>query len=112
MFTIITKEELWAKFLFEDELTDEEIEEIENLRGELVKTINFEYRYETDGRERRTKNSLILTKSPNEDYYRVAIASEPAIPGLPASAIERTTELVHDTVIYWSMNKKKIIGTL
>jgi hypothetical protein len=29
MFTIITKEELFVKFLFEDELTEEEIEEIE-----------------------------------------------------------------------------------
>jgi hypothetical protein len=29
MFRIITKEELWIKFLFEDTLTEEEIEAIE-----------------------------------------------------------------------------------
>tara|TARA_R110000822_G_scaffold25168_7_gene76226 strand:- start:1899 stop:2024 length:126 start_codon:yes stop_codon:yes gene_type:complete len=29
MFRIISKEELWLKFLFEDTLTEEEIEEIE-----------------------------------------------------------------------------------
>ena len=90
----------------------EETEEIENVRGELVKTINFDYRYETGGQERRTRNSLILTKSPNEDYYRVRIASEPAVPGVPVSAIERTIDFVHDTVIYWTRNKKRIIGTL
>ena len=90
----------------------EETPEIENVRGELVKTINFDYRYETRGRERRTKNSLILTKSPDEDYYRVRIASEPAVAGVPVSAIERTIDFVHDTVIYWTRNKKRLIGAL
>ncbi|MDH5363528.1 MAG: hypothetical protein OEW84_09470, partial [Aigarchaeota archaeon] len=90
----------------------EETPEMENVRGELVKTINFDYRYETGGRERKTKNSLVLTKNPDEDYYRVRIASEPAVPGVPVSAIERTIDFVHDTVIYWTRNKKRIVGTL
>jgi hypothetical protein len=90
----------------------EETPEIENVRGELVKTVNFEYRYEAGGRERRTKNSLILTKSADEDYYRVRISSEPAVPGVPVSAIERTIDFVHETVLYWSKNKKRIVGAL
>jgi len=88
----------------------EETPEIENVKGELVKTIKFEYVFTVSGQERRTKNTLILTKSPREDYYRVRLLSEPAIPGLPESTIERTVDLVHEIIMDWVREKERIIS--
>ena len=45
----------------------EEIPEIENVKGELVKRINFDYVISIPGRERRMKSSLFLIKSPDEE---------------------------------------------
>ena len=59
-----------------------------------------------------TKNRLILTKSPKEDYYRVSLASEPGVPGMPESAIERTIDFVHEAVLYWARNKDRFITGL
>jgi len=88
----------------------EQMPEIENVKGELVKAIRFNYRYEATGQERKTRNSLILAKSAQENYYRVKLVSEPAVPGIPESAIDRTIDFVHDTVLYWIRNKERIIG--
>jgi len=88
----------------------EDVPEIENVKGELMKEIKFEYRYETSGRERKTRNSLILTKSPQDSYYRVRLVTEPAIPGMPENTIDRTIDFVHDICIYWAKNKKRLMG--
>ena len=88
----------------------EEMPEIENVKGELVKSIRFNYYFEVSGREKRTKNSLILTKSPQDDYYRVKLVSEPAVPGMPEDAIDRTVDFVLDIMMYWAKNKERIIG--
>ena len=88
----------------------EETPEIENVKGELVRRINFEYVISVSGQERRTKNSLVLIKSPDEDYYRVRLISEPAVPGLPESVIERTVDLVHKIVMDWTREKETIIS--
>jgi len=88
----------------------EEMPEIENVKGELVKSIKFDYRFEVSGRERRTRNNLILTKSHKEDYYRVRLVSEPAVPGMPEDAIDRTVDFVHDMILYWAKNRKRIMG--
>jgi len=89
----------------------EETPEIENVRGELVKTIKFEYGFIVYGKERRTKNTLILTKSPNEEYYRVRLVSEPAVPGLPESIVERTIDFIHGIIIDWTKEKRRIISS-
>jgi len=89
----------------------EETPEIENVRGELTKTIKFEYSYRVYGQERRTKNTLILTKSPNENYYRVKLVSEPAVPGLPESIVDRTAKFVHGIIISWAKEKKRILSS-
>jgi len=88
----------------------EESPEIENVKGELIKRINFEYVISVSGQEQRTKNTLVLIKSPDEDYYRVRLISEPAVPGLPESVIERTVELVHKIVMDWTREKETIIS--
>jgi len=90
----------------------EETPEIENVKGELVKTIKFEYSFTVYGKEQRTKNTLILTKSPDENYYRVRLVSEPAVPGLPESIIERTVDFVHGIIIDWAKEKKRIISSI
>ncbi len=88
----------------------EEAPEIENVKSELIKRINFEYVISVSGQEQRTKNTLVLIKSPDEDYYRVRLISEPAVPGLPESVIERTVELVHKIVMDWTREKETIIS--
>jgi len=88
----------------------EETPEIENTKGELIKSIKFDYRFEVSGRERKTRNDLVLIKSPNEDYYRVKLISEPAIPGMPEDAIDRTIDFTHNLVLDWNKNKERIIG--
>jgi len=88
----------------------EEMPEIENVKGELIRTIKFDYRFEASGRERKTRNNLILTKSAREDHYRVKLVSEPAVPGLSESAIDRTVDLVHEIILYWVRNKQRIMS--
>jgi len=88
----------------------EEMPETKNIKGELVRSIKFDYRFETSGRERKTRNTLILTKHPKEDYYRVRLVSEPAIPGMPEDAIDRTVDFIHDLMLNWAKNKERIIG--
>jgi len=90
----------------------EETPEIENVKGELSRTIKFEYVYTVSGQKRRTKNTILLTKSPKEDYYRVRLISEPAVPGLPESVIERTVDLVHDIVLDWIRERESIVSGL
>jgi len=87
-----------------------ETPEIENVRGELSRTINFDYVFTVSGQRRRTKNTLILTKSPKEDYYRVRLVSEPAVPGMPESVIDKTVDFVHKIILDWAREKDKIIG--
>jgi len=86
--------------------------EIENVKGELIRSINFCYYFQISGKERGTKNSLVLTKSPQDDYYRVKLVSEPSVPGMPEDAIDRTVDLVFDMMMYWAKNKDKIIGRI
>ena len=88
----------------------EEMPEIENVKGELVRTIKFDYYFEISGRRRGTRNSLIITKAPKEEYYRVKLISEPAVPGMPEDAIDRTVDVIFDMMMYWAKNKERIIG--
>jgi len=88
----------------------EETPEIENVKGELVRSIKFDYYFQVAGGERGTKNTLIMTKHPQEDYYRVRLICEPASPGMPESVIERTVDLIFDMMIHWAKNKERIIG--
>jgi hypothetical protein len=87
-----------------------ELPEIENVKGELVKTIRFDYYFTVSGRGRGTKNELICIKSPEEYYYRVKLVSNPASPGMPEDAIDRTIDFIHSLSMEWSKNKKRIIG--
>jgi ABC-type antimicrobial peptide transport system permease subunit len=88
----------------------EDIPEIENVKGEVVKRVNFVYYFGPPERRRGTKNSLVLIKSPYEEYYRVKLVSEPASPGIPESAVDRTVDFIHDIMMLWAKDKKKIIG--
>ena len=88
----------------------EEGPEIEGPRGELTKTIKFVYLFGPLERRLGTKNSLILTKYPREDYYRVRLVSEPVSPGMPESAIDRTIDFVHEIIMRWTRDKKRIMG--
>ena len=61
----------------------EELPEVENVKGELVKTFKFDYYLPVMERVMGTKNEIICVKSPNEDYYRVRLVTKPAVPGMP-----------------------------
>ena len=87
-----------------------EVPEMENVKGELIKTIKFDYCIRADHEMKTIKNSLVLIKSPDEDYYRVRLISEPAVPGIPERYIERVIRFVHDLTLYWAKNKERIIG--
>jgi ABC-type lipoprotein release transport system permease subunit len=89
-----------------------QVPETEDIKGELVLAINFDYAFGATGRERGTKNNLVMTKSPNEDYYRVRLVSEPAVLGLPETVIERTIDLIHETCLLWAKDKGKYLGTV
>ncbi|MBS7615446.1 ABC transporter permease [Candidatus Bathyarchaeota archaeon] len=86
--------------------------EKEDVKGVLVLTIDFNYVFGAVGSERATKNSLIMAKNPNEDYYRVRLVSKPGVPGLPESAIERTINFVHETCLTWAKDKERYLGTV
>ena len=88
----------------------EETPEIENIKKELVRSIKFDYYFQVAGGRRGTKNTLIMTKHPQEDYYRVKLICEPTSPGMPESVIERTVDLIFDMMMYWVKNKERIIG--
>ncbi|MEM3815359.1 MAG: FtsX-like permease family protein [Candidatus Bathyarchaeia archaeon] len=90
----------------------EELPEAESIRGEITKTIKFTYLFGPPENRRGTKNALILVKRPDEDYYRVKLVSEPVSPGIPESAIERTVDFVHETLIRWIKEKRRIMGAI
>jgi len=84
--------------------------EIENVTGELVVAVNFDYILMVSGQRRGTKNMLIVTKSPKEDFYRIKLHCAPASPGTPENMIDRTIDFVHTIIMDWVKNKKKIMG--
>jgi len=84
--------------------------EIENVKGELITKINFDYILTVSGEKRGTRNKLIGIKSPKEDFYRIRLHCAPANPGTPENMIDRTIDFVHTIIIDWVKNKKKIIG--
>ncbi len=88
-----------------------QVPETEDVRGGLTLMINFDYVFGPPGSERATKNSLIMAKNPDEDYYRVRLVSKPGVPGLPESAIERTVDFIHDTCLMWAKDKERYLGT-
>jgi len=45
-----------------------EMPEIESVKGELIKSMKFNYVLAISGERRGTKNELIGVKSPREDY--------------------------------------------
>jgi len=90
----------------------EDIPEIESVKGELIKTIKFSYHFGPPERMMGTKNTLILIKSPSEEYYRIKLSAEPSSPGMPESAIDRTIDFVHEILMEWVKNKKRIMGAV
>jgi len=119
---ILTNEKEFFVSYFLDRLSDlrsgymertEEIEEapeIESVRGELIKNIKFAYYFGAPEKRIGTKNVLILIKSPGEEYYRIRLKSEPITPGIPESVIDRTISFVHEILMAWVRDKKRIIG--
>ncbi|MBS7607040.1 FtsX-like permease family protein [Candidatus Bathyarchaeota archaeon] len=87
----------------------EEKPEIENLKKEIIKEIRFDY-YSGTELSRGTRNTLVMTKSPSEEYYRVKLISEPIVAGAPETVIERTVDFVQSIILTWVKNKKKIMG--
>jgi len=88
----------------------EELPEVESVRGEIMKTIKFTYLFGPPENRRGTNNTLILVKRPDEEYYRVKLVSEPISLGMPESAIERTADFVHEILIRWIKEKRRIMG--
>jgi len=84
--------------------------EIENVKGEIIETINFDYFLTVSGQKRGTTNKMVGIKSPGEDYYRVRLICAPTSLGTPESMIDRTITFVHDIIMNWIRNKKRIIG--
>jgi len=90
----------------------EDVPEAESVRGELIKTIRFSYYFGPPEQMRGTKNTLTLIKSPSEEYYRIKLSSEPSSLGIPESAIDRTIDFVHEILMEWVKNKKRIMGAV
>lgn len=88
----------------------EDLPETEDPVSGLTKTINFKYYFRVRGQERGTKNSLVMTKAPGEEYYRIRLISEPVSPGLPEMVIDRTVDFVHWILMQWVKDKKRIMG--
>ncbi|MBO3840340.1 MAG: ABC transporter permease [Thermoproteota archaeon] len=88
----------------------EDLPETEDPVSGLTKIINFKYYFRARGQERGTKNSLVMTKAPGEEYYRIRLVSEPVSPGLPEMVIDRTVDFVHWILMQWVKDKKRIIG--
>jgi len=87
----------------------EDVPEIENVKGELVKTVRFNYAITVSGDRRETKNEVIAVKSRDEDYYRIRLSCAPATSGTPITAIDRTIDFVHDLILEWIKNKDRLM---
>jgi len=88
----------------------EVLPEIEDSRGRLTTAIKFDYRVGPPEKRVRLKNTLTVVKSPDEEYYRVRLSSEPETPGIPESMMERVVDYVNDVIMYWVKNKDRIVG--
>jgi ABC-type antimicrobial peptide transport system permease subunit len=84
--------------------------EIEDSRGRLITAIKFNYCVGPPEKRVRIRNTVTVVKSPDEEYYRVRLSSEPEVPGIPESMMERVVDYVNDVIMYWVRNKDKIIG--
>ena len=89
----------------------EDLPETEDPVSGLTKIVKFKYYFIAKGQMRGTKNSLVMTKAPGEEYYRIRLISEPVSPGLPEMVIDRTVDLVHWILMQWVKDKKRIMGT-
>jgi hypothetical protein len=89
----------------------EDVPEEADSKGMLTKTVRFNYYVGPVGTKNGTKNSLVLTKTPAEEYYRVTLVTEPTSPGIPESTIDRTVEYVHWILMLWVKEKKRIMGS-
>jgi len=88
----------------------EEMPEIEGVKGELKKVINFDYTMGTETGRKTIRNNLIMIKSPNEEYYRVRLKYEPLLPGIPEIFVKRVIKFTSDICMEWVKSKHKIIG--
>ncbi|MCX8171112.1 MAG: FtsX-like permease family protein [Candidatus Bathyarchaeota archaeon] len=88
----------------------EDLPEIESTKGEITKTIKFTYLFGPPENKRGTNNALTLVKRADEEYYRVKLISEPISPGMPESALERTVDFVHEILMRWIKDKRRIMG--
>jgi ABC-type antimicrobial peptide transport system permease subunit len=88
----------------------EDIPEAENANGELEKIIKFNYYPRVKELGRGTRNSLVLTRKPDEEYYRVKLVTEPVSPGLPENIVDKTIDFVHWILMQWVKDKKGIMG--
>jgi len=84
--------------------------ELETPKGELIKRILFNYVFSVGGKKRGTKNELICTKGPKDNYYRVELDCNPAEPGTPEEWVERTVKIIRDIQMDWLRDKKRIMG--
>jgi len=80
--------------------------EMETPKGELIKRISFNYIFSVSGQKQGTKNQLICTKGPREDYHRVELESTPAEPGTPEEWVERTVKILHGIIMDWLRDKR------
>ncbi len=90
----------------------EDIPEKVDSKGTITKKIKFNYYFGPMERKNGTKNSLVLTKTPGEDYYRVTLVTEPTAPGIPENMIDRTVDYVHWILMLWVKEKKRIMGMI
>jgi hypothetical protein len=88
----------------------EDTPEVVDSKGVITKTIKFNYYFWPIEHKKGTRNSLVLTKTPGEDSYRVTLVTEPTVPGIPENMINRTVDHIHWILMLWVKEKKRIMG--
>ncbi|MFB0522373.1 MAG: FtsX-like permease family protein [Candidatus Bathyarchaeia archaeon] len=96
--------------LHEGILDLEELPDTETPRNELIKRFTFSYASFYMNQKIVTKNQIVCSKSPNDDYYRVQLVSNLDNIEVSEECIYRIAEVIRDITMYWAKNRERIIG--
>jgi len=95
-----------------EEGTQDIFEEPEKITpsGQVVRSLSFKYVCVEGGLRFTTENTVECSMFLDRDYYIVKVICKPLEPGMPEEILNRGVNLVHNILINWAKDRKRIVG--
>jgi bisphosphoglycerate-independent phosphoglycerate mutase (AlkP superfamily) len=88
----------------------QELPETQTSKGHIVKKFTFNYNITSKDQKTIIKNEIVCSKNPDEDYYRVQLASNLDNLEVSEEKIFRIAEIVRGISLDWLKNRDSIVG--